>query len=199
MKSLIKFSFILFAVLFISACEKADDTLIDNSNELKSAKTEYVTVPFRADFVGTYMEGTGPNLMCGEWDPANGLFWGVVINEGGGNATHLGKFTHHFEFCCDFYNGDYPGPTGHMDAWFIAANGDTLFVSVSGVVVNGRLDHHPEDVNSYFTDPWLILGGTGRFEGASGSGVTDDYNRDSYPDNSFHHWTGTITMKKGKK
>jgi hypothetical protein len=34
---------------------------------------------------------------------------------------------------------------------------------------------------------------------ASPSGWTDDYNRDSYPANSFHHWTGTINLVKGKK
>ncbi|MDX1286321.1 MAG: hypothetical protein R3182_14980 [Draconibacterium sp.] len=204
MKTFVKLLFLVACIGVIASCEKEGEIL---QNDLKSA--EYgadnsgealkVTLPFKAEFVGTYMEGTGPNSMCGEWDPARGLFWVVVINEGEGNATHLGKFSHHFEFCADFYNGDYPGPTGHMEAWFVSANGDTLFVDVAGVVLDGRLDHHPEDVNSYFTDPWTITGGTGRFEGATGSGMTDDYNRDSYPQNSFHHWTGTITMKKGKR
>ena len=96
-------------------------------------------------------------------------------------------------------SGIYPGPTGHMEAYFVAANGDTLFVTIAGQVITGRLDYHPEDVNSYFKDDFEILGGTVRFEGATGSGVSDDYNRDSYPDNSFHHWTGTITMVKGKR
>ncbi|MBN2173833.1 MAG: hypothetical protein JW731_06865, partial [Bacteroidales bacterium] len=128
-----------------------------------------------------------------------GQFWMMVYGEGGGTATHLGKFTHHFEFCCDWASGIYPGPSGYMKAYFVAANGDSLFVDIEGQVMDGRLDHHPEDVNSYFTDPWEITGGTGRFEGASGQGMTDDYNRDSYPANSFHHWTGEITLVKGKK
>jgi hypothetical protein len=34
---------------------------------------------------------------------------------------------------------------------------------------------------------------------ACGGGFTDDFNRDSYPANCFHHWTGTITLVKGKR
>ena len=198
MQALLKIFYLMAVISLVAGCDKTDEFFDTQDVELKSAQV-MVTVPFKANFVGNYLEGTGPNSMCGEWDPANGLFWGIVLNDGEGNATHLGKFTHHFEFCCDFASGIYPGPTGHMEGYFVSANGDKLFVSVAGQVLNGRLDHHPADVNSYFTDPWEIIGGTGRFEGATGSGMTDDYNRDSYPDNSFHHWTGTITMVKGKK
>jgi len=155
-----------------------------------------VTLPFKADFVGTYMYA-GPEATCGEWNPEGGIMNGMVINEGGGTGTHLGKFTHYFEFCCEFVTGYYPG--GHMSAYFTAANGDILYVTCAGQVLNGRLDYHPADVNSYFKDPFVLIGGTGRFEGATGSGFTDDYNRDSYPENSFHHWKGTITLVKGKQ
>lgn len=201
MKTIKRIFLFTAVVCLILSCSKSD-TYFENDTDfiIKKGKAESktVTVPFKADFVGTYMYA-GPEESCGEWDPDNGLFWGMVINEGGGTATHLGKFTHYFEFCCDFMSGIYPGPTEHMVAYFKAANGDLLYVSCAGIVLNGRLDYHPEDVNSYFKDPFIILGGTGRFEGATGSGYTDDYNRDSYPDNSFHHWTGTITLAKGKR
>jgi hypothetical protein len=58
---------------------------------------------------------------------------------------------------------------------------------------------HMGKVSAHFDflkDHFVITGGTGCFEGATGEGYTDDYNRDSYPDNSFHHWTGTITLLK---
>jgi len=159
--------------------------------------TKYeVTVPFKADFVGTYMYA-GPDASCGEWNPDGGVMWGMVINEGTGTGTYIGKFSNYFEFCCEFVSGIYPA--NHMVAYFTAANGDILYVSCAGQVLNGRLDYHPDDVNSYFKDPFVILGGTGKFEGATGSGYTDDYNRDSYPDNSFHHWKGTITLVKGTR
>jgi len=192
MKTLIKMFVIFLSFCLLTNCENPqlfqEET---NDADLKSAKSHEVTVPFKADFVGNYMPTTGVDLdMCGAYPMIR------VFNEGGGTATHLGKFTHYFDFCVNDETGEYP--YDHIEAYFVAANGDTLFVKVSGRVIGGRLPHHPDDVNSYFTDPWEILGGTGRFEGASGGGMTDDYNRDSYPANSFHHWTGTITTIKGK-
>jgi hypothetical protein len=195
------FKLLLLVVIFsglLAGCSK-DDLTSNDEVQLKSAQPHSVTLPFKAEFVNTYLDETGPDPICGDWNPDEGQFWMMVYGEGGGNATHLGKFTHHFEFCCDWASGIYPGPSGYMEAYFVAANGDSLFLHIEGQVIDGRLDHHPADVNSYFTDPWEITGGTGRFEGASGHGMTDDYNRDSYPANSFHHWTGTITLKKGKK
>jgi len=194
--------FTAFICLIVS-CSKSDSFSADDDMNvsLKKAKAEpvMVTVPFKADFVGTYMEGTGPYAECGPCDPENGECWGIVFNEGGGTATHLGKCKHYFEFCCDFISGIYPGPTEYMKAYLIAANGDILYMECAGQVITGRLDYHPDDVNSYFKDPFVILGGTGKFKGATGSGYTDDYNRDAYPDNSFHHWRGTITMIKGNR
>ena len=189
------------AVLLIMSCTKSDSYFNDEMNtSFKQGPSEpvMVTLPFKADFIGTYMYA-GPEASCGDWNPEDGIMWGMVINEGSGTGTHLGKFTHYFEFCAEFVSGVYPGPTNHMVAFFTAANGDILHIQCSGTVIPGRLDYHPDDVNSYFKDPFVILGGTGRFEGATGCGYTDDYNRDSYPENSFHHWNGTITMVKGKQ
>ncbi len=211
MRTLLRLLFFVACIGLLGGCEKEENSL-ESGADLKSANlssdkedgVKSVTVPFKADFVGEYLEGSGPNTECGdcpvdeEGVPIGPECWGLVFNDGEGTATHLGKFTHHFEFCIELISGIYPGPTGHMEAWFIAANGDTLFVDVSGVVVNDRLAHHPEDVNSYFADPWTITGGTGRFEGATGGGMTDDYNRDAYPANSFHHWRGTISLVKGE-
>jgi len=198
MKTLTKIFLFTAVVCLVFSCSKYEGDDINVSLKKGKAESNTVTVPFKADFVGTYMYA-GPESSCGEWDPEAGLLWGMVINEGTGTGTHLGKFTSYFEFCCEFISGIYPGPTGHIAAYFTAANGDILYVSCAGQVLNGRLDYHPADVNSYFKDPFLIVGGTGRFEGATGSGYTDDYNRDSYPDNSFHHWSGTITMVRGKR
>jgi len=46
--------------------------------------------------------------------------------------------------------------------------------------------------------PFVILGGTGRFEGATGGGMTDDYNSSEDP-YSHHQWVGKITLVKGKR
>ncbi len=195
MKTIKHLLVITAAVCLVFSCSKYEDEDLNVSLMKCRHEPKTVTVPFKANFVGTY-KYAGPEASCGEWNPEGGVMWGMVINEGRGTATQLGRFTHYFEFCCEFISGVYPA--NHMVAYFTAANGDVLLVSCAGVVLNGRLDYHPADVNSYFKDPFVILGGTGRFEGATGSGYTDDYNRDSYPENSFHHWKGTITMKKGK-
>ncbi|WP_372950343.1 hypothetical protein [Mariniphaga sp.] len=191
MKTFLKIFF--FAALFglLAGCEKTGEFFENETPELKKAQVE-VTVPFKADFVGNYLPTSGVDVeMCGDYPMIR------IFNEGGGTGTHLGKFTHYFDFCVNNETGEYP--FGHIEAYFVAANGDKLFVSVAGQVLNGKLDYHPEDVNSYFKDPFVILGGTGKFEGATGNGWTDDYNRDSYPENSFHHWAGEITLVKGKK
>jgi len=195
MKTFVKIFLVAAIISLLAGCDKTDEFSKVENLQLKKAQV-MVTVPFKADFVGTYQEGIVPCPECGPWNFEEGEAWGLVQNEGIGNGTHLGKFTAYFEFCANFLTGEYPG--NHQKAWFVGANGDTLFTSGTGQVINGRLDYHPEDVNSYWKDPFIITGGTGRFEGATGSGWTDDYNRDSYPENSFHHWTGTITMVKGK-
>ncbi len=190
------------AVCLILSCSKSDSYLNDDmSVSLKNGKavSKTVTVPFNARFTGEYLwAGPHPDHPeCGVWDPDNGEFWALVINAGEGTATHLGHFTFRFEFCCNLLTGVYPGPSNYVSGNFEAANGDLLFIMSFGQVFEGRLEDHPEYVNSYWRDPWLITGGTGRFEGATGSGFTDDYNSDLDP-YSHHHWTGTITMVKGK-
>jgi hypothetical protein len=42
-------------------------------------------------------------------------------------------------------------------------------------------------VVSYWKDPFVILGGTGKYEGATGDIITDDYNSSEDP-YSHHHW-----------
>lgn len=212
MKNTITFLVSAFCILLCLACtentldiEPSNDQKSETALDLKKANAQkMVTVPFKINFVGNYMEGTGPNSMCGdcpvdeEGRPIGPECWGFVINSGSGTGTHLGKFTHHFEFCCELISGIYPGPSNHMDAYFVSANKDTLFVRCAGQVINGRLSDHPEHVVSYFKDPFEILGGTGRFEDATGCGTTNDYNSSEDP-YSHHNWTGTITFKKGKK
>lgn len=182
-------SLLIWAIIlcFFSACDKSEISGDDlSSNNLKSGKTVTVTLPFEAYFTGEYMY-VGPGETCK--DPQ---FLQVIVDFKG-TATHLGKITGNFDFCCDA-ESNY-GPT---TSFMLAANGDKLFVSCAGRVIDGRLDDHPEYVTSYWRDPFVITGGTGRFEGATGSGITDDYNSSLDP-NSHHHWKGEITLLKGKR
>ncbi|MCM4152433.1 hypothetical protein DHD05_12595 [Arenibacter sp. N53] len=150
-------------------------------------KTKFVTVPFEAEFIGDYRyvgpddeESTGLEPKC---DITR------VIVDFEGSGTPLGNFTGNFDFCVG------PDGYGQTDAYMVTVKGDTLFVSIAGNVIPGRLDDHPEHVTSYWQDPFEILGGTGRYQGARGGGISNDYNSSLDP-NSHHNWSGTITMKK---
>jgi len=161
-----KLLFVLICISIICACSKTE------------------TIPFEVEFIGSYTSVT-VDEECGD-------SWMHVINDGEGTGT-IGSFTNHFDFCAEINQGNYPG--NHMISHFIATNGDTLHVRCAGKVVEGRLDDHPEYVVSYWRDPFEILGGSGRFEGATGEGVTDDYNSNK-DENSHHSWKGTITLIK---
>ncbi len=144
------------------------------------------TVAFDADFTGVYTAVYPDSLVCG---PGPSM---QIIVDCTGKETTLGKFTTHFEFCSDG-KGNYPGK--RMVAYMIAENGDSLFVRCAGQVIAGRVEDHPGHVVSYWRDPFEILGGSGKFKGATGEGMTDDFNS-SEDQNSHHHWKGTMTLLK---
>ena len=196
-----KFNYVLllsFLFLLIPGCDNSDELFDEiQNNELKKTQPHMVTVPFKADFIGTYTNFIGgPDSECGD------LYEVRVFVDFVGNATHLGKMYGKFEFCAGGpENPDAPKPNrqyANSESYMVAANGDILYVTISGQVIQGRADDHPEYVTSYWRDKFLILGGTGRFEGATGSGWSDDYNS-SLDNNSHHYWVGTINMVKGKR
>ena len=194
MKTLVKILIFVACLGFVISCSKSDE-FVENSPELKKAEV-MVTVPFEANFIGEYVNFiVGPDAGC-EVDYNCRVFVDFQ-----GNATHLGKMHGSFEFCaCGPDDPDVEGPDNKYlpsESYMVAANGDSLFISCWGTVVDGRTPDHPEYVTSWWRDEFVILGGTGRFEGASGEGMTDDYNSSLDP-NSHHHWTGTITMVRGK-
>jgi hypothetical protein len=151
-------------------------------------KPKTITEPFTADFIGNYTyvgPDTLPNPKC--TDPFT--TWRAIV-DGNGTGTPIGDFTMHFDFC-----GDSLGNYGNVYAYMVTADGDSLFISCAGRVIDGTLDDHPAYVTSYWRYPFKILGGTGKFKGATGKGMTDDYNSSEDP-NSHHHWSGTITLIK---
>ena len=155
------------------------------------SKTRMVTVPFQADALGNYIY-IGPDTLPNPKCVAPLDIWRAIV-DGKGSGTPLGDFTMHFDFC-----GDSLSNYGNAYAYLVAGDKDTLFINCTGRVFDGRLDDHPSYVVSYWKDTIVILGGTGKYAGATGTIMTDDYNSSEDP-NSHHHWTGTITMAKSKK
>ena len=150
-----------------------------------------VTVPFKANFYTEEVSLT-PDY-CGA---------GIALNiqEGTGTATHLGLLTTRMVFCFDLT----PGPTfgaydfvpGPENGHFTAANGDELWISVTGgqVIIDPSLG--PE-YGAYFQDPFVFVGGTGRFEGATGGGLINSLVRPDFA-HTDHEWTGQLTVRRGR-
>jgi hypothetical protein len=128
------------------------------------------TVPFKAHYeVGIVAVGPGPGCDA------------RLFLEGGGTGTHLGKFTITLGFCG---RGDGTLDTG--TGTFVAANGDLLYITFHGVSDGG----HPV---LHFTSYVSFVGGTGRFEGATGTAtVTGVF--DATTGSGPADWDGMITF-----
>lgn len=145
-----KFLFFFLLAGMFSGCvkEELDQTAVLNQQALDRGPT----VPFKADFVTypTIVSPPGPIL--------------VLEIPGEGTATHMGN-------TIMFSNSlVYLGPPPFVqtgDMLFTAANGATLIGLFEGT---GSPDpDNPQGV--VFTGEYTITGGTGRFEGYTGSGT----------------------------
>ncbi len=81
----------------------------------------------------------------------------LISGSGGGNATHLGNFT-------TTWDGDitFGVEFSPIVRTFVAANGDELYAVGLGAGT-------PPDPDQFVVTDFMITGGTGRFEGATGS------------------------------
>ena len=104
-------------------------------------------VPFKGGFAGTDTGTPIPNTQ----------FASVTV-EAGGNATQLGRFTYTAQITVNTATG-----MGSGTFVFTAANGDTVYGTVSG-----QAAFTPPNVLN-ITETATITGGTGRFAGATGS------------------------------
>lgn len=198
MKTLLKIFFLLAVIILVAGCNKINEFKVDEDLQLKSAQPHKVTVPFEVNLLGKIT-----NLIDDDQECINEGYAYHVVVESSGNATHMGRVSLTFDFCTagppdpnipgSFYT--YAGASSEM----IAANGDKLFLyNGGGSGILGRTDDHPDYVTDYWRGIQIITGGTGRFEGASGELLVDDYCT-SIDDYTHHHWTGEITLVKGKK
>ena len=218
------FMFMAVFCLCFYCCEfdGSNDDIIPH-NDVKRSDSLYKseTFAFKAEFQGVYLsnfsvpEGIEAHsiLEIVNWSPRPSLNLSIDSQQG---ITSLGNFTIHLNFC---FTKPEPCPLGSIKSdangiagkdidlikypvsiygYMAGTNGDTLFISCSGVIVEGREENHPSDVVAYWKEPFSFTGGTGRFEGATGGGLTNDYN--SCSDYCTHHqWEGTLTIVKEQK
>jgi hypothetical protein len=186
MKMLKNTLIIAVCMSLFSSCQK-----IDFWKDLHHAKN--ITLPFEAKF---FTKRNYSNDGAGNCTEAPFLSFNYQVGEG--NATHLGHFTTVMHFCAagfDYKNGE---------GVFVAANGDELYFKVPSEGVVGHILPYADPFYEYqFQDPFAFTGGTGRFEGASGGGMTNSF-VNLFDDNGIfipehqtdHTWTGEITHPK---
>jgi hypothetical protein len=195
MKTLLKFFLLMGLISLVAGCNKTDDFTDEETVDLKRAQVE-VTVPVEVNLLGEITD-----LIFDDPECLDGGYPVRAIVETTGNATHMGKVTLTFAFC----TGGPPDPAIPNSVYtfaassfeLTAANGDKLFLYNGGGAAILGTNLHPDFVTEYWTSIATITGGTGRFEGASGELQMNDYCT-SIDDYTHHHWTGKITLVKGK-
>jgi hypothetical protein len=149
-----------------------------------------VTVPFKGDF-SVWNESDYSDDRCGGYP----VFFLTMV--GHGNATHLGKMGVRMTFCCNFATGAY----WDTEATFVAANGDELWLTIPQGQILPNFGDNADYYQTRFDDPMPIVGGTGRFQGATGYMTTNAWVHNNLPT----EWRtdffpkGTLTMVQGKK
>ena len=168
--------------------DELDATLLAGASDVRQ-----ITVPFKSHFF-TKETSLAPDPVCGA--PPRFL----NVQEGSGQATHLGRFSIRITFCVDATDILDDGQLTEGESLpyddgvgvFTAANGDELHITVAGAVLPSD---HP-DFDFEFDDPYVISGGTGRFAGASGGGTTNSFVRSGVA--TTHNWSGSLTFRPGR-
>jgi len=142
----------------------------DSGTEGGFGTSEIKALPFKAHYEARSV-GVGPGQGCNA----------RLFLEGEGTGTYLGNFTIKLSFC-----GRGDGTLDNGTGTFVAADGDLLDITFYGVSDRGS-------PVLTFTSYVTFTGGTGRFDGATGTGTvhgTFDTRTNSGPAD----WDGTITF-----
>ena len=163
-----------------------------NSNQQSgdTPSTQFEQHDFTIDFAGVYTYN-GPDTLETPKCTDTLADWRVMV-EAEGTSDFFGPITMFFDFC-----GNNRGFYGNCEAILVDSQNDSLFLTCSGRVIAGRTAEHPDHVNSYWKDDFIIQDGTGKYEMAFGEGKTNDFNSDL--DTLSHHlWKGTISIARNQ-
>ena len=176
MKKIANIAAIAALLIGIAACQKDDSSSASNSSQGENTLKNVVTRPFHDHSTGTiaivYSEGNG---CYPEYAQTQFI--------GSGNGTHIGNSSDEF-YVCSNAEGVLSGP---FYGTLTAANGDKIYFSQSDMSVFVFIDEYG-NVSGEFD----IIGGTGRFEGATGH--VDTYGVDDFVNMTYDiYMDGTIT------
>lgn len=118
-------------------------------------------VPIGGALVGFDEE---PDILAKGCTPVGAPLLWRFTSEGSGTVSHLGRVTYHFTHCTHV---DLTITEGVLT--LTAASGDTMVLNYTAHVTQ----YTPGDPVAVWEQEWTVADGTGRFEGATGSGVGD--------------------------
>jgi hypothetical protein len=198
MKTLTKLLLFTALISLMVSCSKTDPFFNDLSgNGLKSAQPITVTVPFKAD-----VQTNNTFVVFGKATDTGEPILAFTF-AGTGTASHMGEITFNMKFLVKpvisdvFWQTNPPGINGVLTA----DNGDELWVSMGS-----RIGHVvPVDENDpagYYeklnTDV-DVTGGTGRFEGATGTLTIKGYLIAPLAKASWLIFEGDLVLVRGNR
>ncbi|NIK91600.1 hypothetical protein GZ212_05500 [Mangrovimonas sp. CR14] len=200
----VKSLFIAACLIYtFSACEEPQEMIMeDNPSGLSfnDKASQPAEIPFKAKLHTSQAEDA-LSIICSVNSPTD--FWAMEHQVGGGQGTHLGNFTVDLTFCFHIVLdgegfpdleggfGEYDGSDGLEAPIIMAANGDLLYAEV--LEESSLVPVQNETYDFEFDDVWYIIGGTGRFENASGEFNGHGKVR-SDGTGTDHVWEGTLIL-----
>lgn len=200
MKPIKHLGLILISLSMVFACDREamQDSIVPQGSNTVTPRSSHNSraLPFRANF---YTDLDIPAIVGGEKICTDPVFDSPNVQTGEGNALHLGRFSTKLKFCGELITNPTPEEQAaglfarysEVEGYFEAANGDLLFIGLSGIGEIYLSNNPGYDLE--FSDDFTIEGGTGRFEGATGEMTSSSYVNLS-TQRTDHVWTGTITL-----
>lgn len=146
---------------------QVDKALFSNSNQRRGDLVER-PIKFRSEGTLTFVYDSEA---CGD-DETNMI--NQTLIEGLGHGSHMGNISIHLSYCWHFERGEM-----ELDSYVmgkvVASNGDEIYVVLTG---------SDDDEKGHF-QTYMILNGSGRFEGATGSYTL--YGDIDYVNGVWHH------------
>ena len=173
----------LAAILcFCTACPGPDWYADPPDADGKTNAPEVVTIPFKAEFTAKFATiSTNPMTCCGK-----GTGTGTCFENLSCNITRCG-------------NPETGECLFTQDSYLYDKNGDKLYFT-AWIKMNNPENGDPPFLTQKWTTNYYIYGGTGRFEGSSGSGTWKAYFTNVAGDENTAHsvLSGTLTVEKSK-
>jgi hypothetical protein len=196
MKTIIRISAISFGFLLLASCEHASRY---DGDEPITPVPETIIMNLDAEFLGAATPYDNSVISSkGELVPDIptvedcGSGYQQMIESAQGKESTLGIVSFLSVFC---FGQESILPTY---SYIQTLEGDVLYVSYSGKTRTGKIagnSQQPKEIWTWETQ-FTIKGGTGRFEGATGHGTTNDFieSECEFGHNCHHSWKGELTV-----